>query len=263
MKMLSWCAGLAAAGMFCLGAQAAEAGAPAPANVADAAAAGKDGPQTPEGQVRARVQQRIGGKVDSVRRTPLGLYEVVVDNDILYVDEAVKYVVAGRLIDVRTHEDLTAARREEVQRVDFKTLPLERAVKSVHGDGSRVLVIFADPNCPYCKKLEKDINELPNTTLYTFLYPILSDDSVDRSRAIWCSSDRAAAWNALMVRGKAPDKAAADCKTPIDDNLELGHRLFVSATPTIIYTDGRRMPGAVPIDRIEAALAEAGKHEVK
>ncbi|HUN94305.1 MAG TPA: DsbC family protein [Burkholderiaceae bacterium] len=208
-------------------------------------------------QVRARIEQRIGGHLTSVRWMPFGLYEVVADNEVFYVDPDVNYLVAGRVIDVKTHDDLTAARRDEVLRVDFKSLPLDQAVKTVRGNGSRVFVVFADPNCPYCKKLERDLAGLNDTTMYTFLYPILSQDSVDKSIAIWCSADRAAAWNSAMVGGKAPKLDGEACKNPIDDNLALGRKLAVTATPTLVFSDGRRLPGAVPIDRVESLLAAA------
>ena len=232
---------------------------PAPAT-APAAAAKGGGSDRIEDQIRARLQQRIGvAQVVSVRKMPFGLYEVVADNEVFYVDAEVNYLVDGRVLDVKTHNDLTASRKEEVLRVDFKSLPLAQAVKSVRGDGSRALVVFADPNCPYCKRLEKELQTLDNVTLYTFLYPILSQDSVEKSVAIWCAPDPAAAWNATMVANKAPHLEGAACKNPIDANLELGHKLQVSATPTLVFADGRRVPGAVPIDKVQTLLAEAAR----
>jgi len=153
---------------------------------------------------------------------------------------------------------LTAKRRDELLRVDFKSLPLDQAFKIVRGDGSRKLVTFEDPNCGYCKKLYRDIAGLKNVTIYTFLYPILSQDSFEKSKAIWCAKDRAKAWDDWMLNGKAPASAAADCKNPLQQNMELGRKLEVTGTPTIVFADGRRMPGAVPLDKIEATFKELG-----
>jgi len=210
-----------------------------------------------EATIGTRVEQRFGAKPTSLKRMPFGLWEVVIGTEVAYVDPEVKYVFVGRVVDAATKEDLTQKRRDELQVVDYKTLPLDSAIKIVRGDGSRQFVTFEDPNCGYCRKLAKDIAGLKNVTIYTFLYPILSQDSFEKAKAVWCSKDRAAAWNSLMLDGKAPPAAAEDCKHPLQQLLALGQQLDVSGTPTLIFTDGKRLPGAVPLDRIEASLAQA------
>jgi thiol:disulfide interchange protein DsbC len=211
-------------------------------------------PQSAEDQIRAKVEARIGAKPESVTKTPFGLYEVIVGTDVLYVDPNVNYVFAGRVIDARTREDLTQKRRDELLKVDFKSLPLDQAVKVVRGSGARVMVTFEDPNCPYCKRLYKDMRKVTDVTIYTFLYPILSQDSFEKSKNIWCAKDRAAAWDEFMADGKAPPAAAADCKHPLQQVLALGQKLDVTGTPTIMFTDGSRLPGAVPAEKVEEKL---------
>lgn len=205
--------------------------------------------------IRARVQQRIGARPDSVARMPFGLWEVVIGTEVFYVDANVNYVFDGRVIDARTRLNLTQVKRDELLRVDLKTLPLDQAIKQVRGDGSRVLVTFEDPNCGYCKQFAKTLAQVNNVTVYTFLYPILSQDSFDKSRAVWCSKDRVAAWNNWMIDGKAPDAAPADCKNPLQQVLQLGQKLDVSGTPTLIFSNGKRVPGAVPAAELEQLLA--------
>ena len=213
--------------------------------------------------IRDRIRHRIGGTVTSVCRMPFGLFEAVVDGEILYVDERVNYVLAGNAFDLRTKENLTAARKEDVTRVDFKSLPLQMAVKTVRGNGTRVLAVFEDPNCPYCRRFEKDIATLDNTTIYTFLYPILSrdvsaaDDSYPKSRSIWCAPDRTAAWSQVMLEGRHLAPAADSCKHPLDDILALGQKLHITGTPTLLFTDGRRAPGAIPLDEVEKRMTAA------
>jgi len=244
-----------------LGSGVALAQTPAPAAPPSAAkAADPRKAQSVEDQVRARVEVRVGSKPDSVTKTPFGLYEVVLGTEVLYVDANVNYVFAGRVIDARTREDLTQKRRDELLKVDFKSLPLEQAVKVVRGSGARVMVTFEDPNCPYCKKLYKDLRAMTDVTIYTFLYPILSQDSFDKSKNIWCAKDRAVAWDEFMGDGKAPPAAAADCKHPLQQVLALGQKLDVSGTPTIMFVDGSRLPGAVPADRIEERLNATAKN---
>lgn len=214
---------------------------------------------TTEAQVAARFAERSGMKADQVFRGPAGLYEVLVRGEIYYVDPAVSVVIIGHAYDPRTREDLTQKRLDAALRVDFKSLPFDRAVKVVKGNGSRTLVTFEDPNCPYCKKLWKNMAELNNVTIYTFLYPILSPDSQEKSKAIWCSKDRATAWEEYMVQAKAPAAATAECKAPLEQNLALGRDFGINGTPTIIFADGSRGAGAMPIDAIEQRLASQKK----
>jgi thiol:disulfide interchange protein DsbC len=220
----------------------------------DAAKAG-----TPEAQIAARFAERSGMKPDQVFRSQAGLYEVLVRGELYYVDPAVTVVIMGRMFDVRTREDLSQKRLDAALKVDFKSLPFDRAIKTVRGNGSRVLATFEDPNCPYCKKLWQNMQVLNNVTIYTFLLPILSQDSQEKAKAIWCSKDRATAWDDFIVQGKAPPAAAADCKTPLEQNLALGRDFGINGTPTIVFADGSRGAGAMPIDSIEQRLAAAGK----
>ena len=239
---------------------------PASAAAQPAPAAAASGPalasRSIEELVRERVSKKIPGKVNSIRSLPFGMFEVVIDSEIVYVDENANYLITGHLYDTRTQEDLTARRSEEVLRVDFGSLPLNLAFKLVRGDGSRAVAIFEDPNCPYCKKLERDMRTLDNATIYIFLYPILSDDSVAKSNQIWCSKDPPAAWTKLMVDGLQPEKMADGCKTPVDDVLQLGHKLSVTGTPTLVFADGRRAPGMVPLDKIEQMMNSAARPQV-
>jgi thiol:disulfide interchange protein DsbC len=173
-----------------------------------------------------------GIHVDLVRGTPMpGLYEIQVGMDLLYSDADANYVLQGSLIDARSRTDLTAERLEVLQRVSFDSLPLERAIKQVKGDGSRVMAVFEDPNCGYCKQLHQTLRDVDNVTVYTFLFPILSVDSVSKSRDIWCASDRAQAWTAWRVEGQAA--AEAKCVAPIEANLGLGRKLNIQGTPAV------------------------------
>jgi thiol:disulfide interchange protein DsbC len=218
-----------------------------------------------EDTIREQVEKNFSLKAGAITATPFGWYEVVVGNDVVYVDKDVTTLFSGRVIDAKTKEDIAQLRRDELIKIDFKTLPFDQAFKIVNGDGSRQLAVFADPNCPYCKKFEKDMANLKNATIYTFLYPILSRDpanpadSYERSRNIWCAQDHKAVWQAWMLDGKTPPVAPQSCKHPLQQNLALGHGLSVTGTPTIFFTDGRRLPGAVGADRIEAGLALAAK----
>ena len=214
---------------------------------------------SPEAQVAARFAEKAGGqKPDQVFKGRGGLYEVLIGGQIYYVDSDVTFLLTGRMFDPRTREDLTQKRLDVALKVDFKSLPLDRAVKTVRGDGSRVMVTFEDPNCGYCKRLWQNMAELKNVTIYTFLYPILSPDSMEKSKAIWCSKDRAASWDEYMVQNKAP-AASADCNNPLEQNVALGRDLGINGTPTIVFADGTRAAGAMPVPAIEKRLAAVKK----
>lgn len=213
-------------------------------------------------RVKAAVQKTLGADapVKGVARTPIpGLYEVSVGGEVMYADEKAQYVIlGGNLIDTKTRQNLTEARQSELNKVDFAKLPLDRAFKYVKGNGSRKIAVFSDPNCPYCKRFEETLkgSKIDNVTVYTFLYPVLGPDSDAKSKAIWCAPDPLKAWHDWMLDKKAPPTPSAKCDDgPIKQNFALGHQLNITGTPTIILSDGRRLPGAVPAEELEKALA--------
>jgi thiol:disulfide interchange protein DsbC len=210
-----------------------------------------------EASVKKAVEAKLGGKVSGVTKTSyLGLYEVYADGQIIYTDEKVSALLIGTLIDGKTMKNVTDERMQKLTAIKFSDLPLELAVKQVRGDGKRAFATFEDPNCGYCKKLAKDMAKLDNVTIYTFLYPILSPDSLEKSKQIWCSADKAKAWNDWMVDGKAPT-GKSDCDTTaVQKTVEAGRKLAINGTPTIFFSDGERVPGAVPVAKIEAKLAQ-------
>lgn len=211
-----------------------------------------------EAEIRKTMEERLGTKVESVTKAGyLGLYEVYADGAIFYTDDKVSAImVGGQLIDGRNMNNVTEERLRRLTAIRFADLPLERAIKQVRGDGKRVLATFEDPNCGYCKRLAKELQKLDNVTVYVFLYPILSEDSVRKSKQIWCSADRAKAWNDWMIDGKAPS-GREDCDTAaVTRNQEYGRRLNISGTPTMFFADGERVPGAIPLARIEQKLSQ-------
>jgi thiol:disulfide interchange protein DsbC len=203
--------------------------------------------------VQKLFSQRFGNPtITAVRPTPYGLYEVQLGPDLVFTDEQVTFVFDGTLIDAKTRQDFTRERLDAIARVPFEQLPFELAMKQVKGDGSRKLAIFEDPNCGYCKVLRKALGDIDNLTVYTFPFPILSPDSTQKVRNVWCATDRAATWDDWMLKGKVPPKV--DCDVPIEDMVALGKKLMVRGTPAIFFADGSRVGGAIPKDEIEKRL---------
>jgi thiol:disulfide interchange protein DsbC len=215
--------------------------------------------ETPqEAAVRKAVAPRLGeeAKIASVTKTPYsGLFEVQVNNDIIYTDAKAEFLFVGRIVDTRTYKDYTKARLDEINKVAFSDLPLEAAMKQVKGNGKRVIAVFEDPNCGYCKQFRKTLEEVSDITVYTFMYNILSPDSISKSRNIWCAADRSKTWDDWMLNGKNPPAASDNCVAPHEKVLALGRSMKVTGTPTIIFTDGSRIPGAIDAKALEAKLA--------
>ncbi len=224
-----------------------------------AQAADPAGKLSTETIIKRTLESRLGGvKIEAVAKTPyLGLYEVRLDGEILYTDERINYIFSGNIIDAKNMQNITEKRLRDLTAIKWENLPLDAAVKTVRGNGKRTLAVFSDPNCPYCKRFEKDLAKVDDVTIYTFLYPILSQDSQEKSKAVWCSADKSKAWDGLMLNGTVP--AAGRCDTPIEKNLELGRKYRITGTPTIIFANGERVPGAIPAERVEKLLAQNGK----
>jgi thiol:disulfide interchange protein DsbC len=212
-----------------------------------------------ESAIRKTLAERIPQleKIDEVQSTPMpGLYEVRMGTDVFYTDAKGNYLIQGELIDTKARRNLTEDRIAKLSAVDFAALPLADAFTVVHGTGARKLAVFEDPNCGYCKRFERDLQKVQDVTIYTFLYPILSPDSAEKSRNIWCAKDRVAAWQDHMLRDKVTPPASCDTSA-LQRNLAFGKKFKITGTPTLIFVDGSRVPGAINDTEVEKRLAQA------
>ena len=213
--------------------------------------------------IKEKITKNIPGRaVVSVQNSPMkGMFEVVLQgNLIVYTDAKADYMIFGDMVDVVKKKSVTEERLAELRKIDPSTLPLDMAIKEVRGNGSRQLVVFSDPDCPFCKRLEQDgLNGVTDITIYTFLMPLaqLHPDAARKSRLIWCAEDRTAAWKNWILNGKLPENGKDDCENPVEKTIELGGKLGISGTPGLIFANGRMVPGAVPKAEIEKYLAEA------
>ena len=215
-----------------------------------------------EAAIRSNLKARIPqiDKIDEVSKSPMpGLYEVRVNgSDIFYTDAQANYLIHGNLIDTRARRNLTEERINKLSAIDFSDLPLKDAFTIVRGNGERKLAVFEDPNCGYCKRFERDLQSVDNVTVQMFLYPILGADSVEKSKNIWCAKDPVAAFNGWMLNEKAIPAASCDTAA-IERNLEFGRKHKITGTPTLIFADGQRVPGAINAQQVEQLLSQAKK----
>ncbi len=213
-----------------------------------------------ETAVLANLKQKYPSTViKSVTATNLpGIYEVVMGKNVAYVEESGRYFLFGHLFDMQTQTDLTEGKimAEQVAKMDFKSLPLKDAITIVRGDGSRKVAIFSDPDCPYCKQLENNIANLTNVTIYLFMFPIeqLHPQAKAKAVSVWCSADKAKAWDGLMRRNETP---TGSCENPIDRNVALAESLGINGTPTVILPDGSIIPGAPSAAKLEQMLNQS------
>lgn len=219
-----------------------------------------------EASIRAEFLKKYPqANVESITKTPyLGLYEMLVDGEVVYTDPDFKYLIVGSLIETKTKINLTDARQREIEdkklkslAFPFEQLPFDLAIKKVKGDGSRKVAVFSDPDCPFCRKLEKDIEKVTDVTIYIFLFPIeqLHPKAPEMSRAIWCAPDRVKAWNEYMLKGVVPK--SPKCDNPVEKIVAYGQSKKINGTPTIFFADGKRVPGAIPAERFEELLSKA------
>ena len=213
-----------------------------------------------EATIRKNLGERIPQlkKIDEITKSPIpGLYEIRVnDTEIFYTDAEGNYLVQGNLIDTKQRRNLTEERMDKLTAISFDSLPFKDAFTIVRGNGKRRLAVFEDPNCGYCKRFERDLQKVDNVTISMFLYPILSADSSEKSKHIWCAKDKGKAWQDWMVRDKPP--AVASCDTAaIERNVELGRKYKITGTPTLVFADGTRVPGAIGAAEVEKHLTAA------
>jgi len=212
-----------------------------------------------EASIRKAAQAKFPrANVQAVTKMPfMGLYELIVNGEVVYSDENFDYIIyEGNIIDVKNDRNFTEERKRKLATIPFEDLPLDLAFKKVKGKGERKMAVFTDPDCPFCKRIEGDLAKVDNVTIYMFLFPIdsLHPNATDESKRIWCSADRNKAWDDYMQKGVAPS-AAPTCDNPVDRLVQFGTQRGINATPTLVFGNGDRVPGAISASQIEKLLS--------
>lgn len=215
-------------------------------------------------KMRKQLNERMpGAQIGAITKAPFGgLYEVVLNGlNVFYTDENANVAIIGKVIDLKTNKDLVEARTQELQHVDFATLPLDKAIVKVKGDGSRKLAVFSDPECPFCQELEQELAKVSDVTIYTFLLPLneLHPEAERKAKLVWCSADRAKAWDEMMLNHKEPAASDKPCEPPFKAIQEVARKSWISGTPGLVFADGRLVPGVIKSVQIERYLAEQTK----
>lgn len=215
-----------------------------------------------EAAIRKNLAARLPNlpQIDEVNKSPVGgLWEVRLGSQVIYSDDQGGFVIQGEIIDTQKHLNLTEARVAKLTEFNFASLPLKDAVVWKRGTGARKMVVFADPNCAYCKRLERDLNDVKDVTVYTFLYPILGGDSPEKSKAIWCAKNNGQVWRSWMLDAVAPPAATATAKcdtSALDRNIALAKKHGVVGTPNIVFEDSDRSTGIMSSEELEKKFAD-------
>jgi thiol:disulfide interchange protein DsbC len=213
-----------------------------------------------EATIRKNLTERLPqlDKIDEVSKTPMdGLYEVRINGtDIIYTDAQGNFLLQGNLIDTRQRRNLTEERVDKLTAIAFDSLPVKDAFTIVRGNGKRKLAVFEDPNCGYCKRFEENLRTVDNITIHMFLYPVLGPGSVEKSKNIWCAKDKTKSWQDWMLKNVEPASAKCDAQA-VDRNVALGKKYRITGTPTLVFADGSRVPGAIGAEQVEQKLAQA------
>ena len=213
-----------------------------------------------ESALRKTLSERLPNlpRIDEIRRTPMnGLFEVRMGLDIVYTDASGAFLIKGQLLDTRTRQDLTQERLDKLNAIVFDSLPVKDAITIVRGNGKRRLAVFQDPNCGYCKRFERDLQKVGDITIHLFLMPILGPSSMEQARNVWCARDQARAWADLMISDRPAPAARADCDaSALSRNTEFARKMRITGTPTLVFGNGNRVPGAIAAEQVEKLLAQ-------
>lgn len=211
-----------------------------------------------EAKLRQALQAKFPKLVlESVTRMPFGgIYEVVLGGEVVYTDIKAEFMMGGTLYDIRNMPARNIT-QETTQKLAVKSLAgaHDIAIKMVRGNGKRVIYTFEDPNCGYCRELYKEFGKMTDITIYTFLLPILSPDSREKSVAVWCSKDRAKAWDQLMTKAALTEQTKP-CDAPLEKTAQLAQRFNIRGTPAMFLASGQQLGGYVPAAQIEQALGK-------
>ncbi len=193
-------------------------------------------------------------RILEVREAPLeGFWEVVTEigqeRMIIYIHKSLRFVIHGHILDRQTKRNISLDRLKEFRKVNTSTLPLENAIPM--GQGKRKLYVFTDPECHFCSQLHQELKLIKDLQVFFFLYP-LTPASYEKAKAIWCSQSRL---KALEEAHEGKEFPPSSCDTsPIDRNMQLGKRLLVESTPTLLFQNGKMVEGYAASDAVENLL---------
>lgn len=215
-------------------------------------------------QLKKSLSENLQGNttIEEVSKTEIpGIYEVRVnDVEFFYTNESGRFLLTGKLIDMKSKRNLTDEKIDKITAIKFRDLPASDSITYTRGDGSRKVAIFADPNCGYCKRFETELLKVDNITVSVYVLPILGVDSTAKAKAVWCAPEKNKVWLEYMTKEKAIPMTTPACDTEaITRNLSFARRHAIRGTPAVYFQNDRKVGGYIDAKQVEAILAEAEK----
>lgn len=198
-------------------------------------------------------------KIDSVAPAPItGLYEVMIGGQIVYVTADGRYFVDGRIVDLKTREDLTEPRMAAVRKGAVEAMGEDQMIIFGNPKANHTVTVFTDIDCPYCAKMHSQVKQYEDEgiRLRYMLYPRAGaqSPSYDEAVSVWCSEDR----NQALTDAKAGKKIPAKtCDNPVDKHMALARKVGINGTPAIMLENGEMVPGYVEPKRLAQMIARS------
>lgn len=220
--------------------------------------------QAPEGAVLAKFKKDYPAlNVEKVSYiAPVKLYEFKTKGNLAsnYTNETLDFfLVAGEIIDPKNKKNISVERQVANAKQFYKDLPFDKAITVKYGKGTRSVAIFTDPDCPYCKRTDRDLHsKLTNSdiTIHYFMNPLNiqgHENAPEKARKIWCSPNRSKAWLDWMLRDQLPSNPGT-CKNPVAETKEYSTRMGFNSTPTIIFDNGYILTQETNAEQIKEVL---------
>jgi len=201
-------------------------------------------------------------KVLSVEHAPVdGLWEVIIESrskkGIVYIDSAKKNILFGNILNIATKTNLTKKKFDEINRIDPSLIPLDDALVMGDPDAKYKVIVFDDPDCPYCAKLHQEMKQIiekrKDIVFYLKMFPIttLHPQAYEKSKAIVCEKSNEKAIKLLEDAYAKKTIPTPSCDTKvIDENIKLAKKLGITGTPKLVFSDGRTAGGAMKAEKL-------------
>ncbi|MEW6570239.1 MAG: DsbC family protein [Nitrospirota bacterium] len=198
-----------------------------------------------------------GVKVLEIKPGPVkGLWEIAAEANgrkaLYYVDFSKKFIVVGNVFDLKTKTNLTQERFLALNKVDVSLIPLDDAIVIGDKQAKKRIIVFTDPDCPYCARLhaetKKVIEKRKDIAFYVKMFPLkMHPGAYEKSKAIVCEKSLALLDDAFEKK-KVPKPK---CETSVvDDNIKLAEKIGISGTPALIMPNGTLIPGYKDADSL-------------
>lgn len=171
----------------------------------------------------------------------------------LYMDFSKSYIVAGNFISIADKSNVSQREITRLRRVDLTTIPLTDSLVIGNPGASKKVILFTDPQCPYCKKLHPELKKVvetdPDVVFFIKLMPLVKihPEAYKISKAILCEKSLQLLEDSFAGKPVPEPSCESDA---VDRTLKLAQDLGIGSTPTLILPDGRLAPGYRPAEDI-------------